>query len=453
MKPTYLIHTAAGWRLYQQVRDCPIYDYHCHLSPKEIWEDVPFSNIGELWLAADHYKWRLMRAFGVDESYVTGGASWREKFQKYAETICLAAGNPLYYWTAMELDQYFGVTTPLSGETAEDIWQQCNRVIQDQRLSPRKLIVLSNVRYIATTDDPADSLEYHKQLRDSGYDVQVVPSFRTDTLLQIRHAQYRDYIRRLEAASDVSITDLTSFKEAIAVRLAVFAALGCRFSDVGIPTFPSWIADDAEAARTFADALAGRTISEEAYQGFLGNLYGFLGGLYRQHGLVMQWHLAVWRNASSTLFEQAGADAGGDCMGEDIPQAQLIAMLDALERARCLPKTILYTLKPSLTAALCNVAGSFRGCVCGAAWWFCDHKRGIAEQLLTMAEQGHLATFPGMLTDSRSFLSYARHDYFRRIACDMVGQFVEDGEFDEQAACTVVRRICCDNMQAMVQNG
>lgn len=453
MKTDYLISSVTGKKLYNDIKDMAIIDYHCHLSPKEIYEDKPFNNIGEMWLAGDHYKWRLMRAAGVPEEYITGSADYCDKFQKYAETICYAAGNPLYHWTQMELDMYFGIKTLLNGETAQSIWNEANKIIKEKRLSPRKLIEQSKVMYIATTDDIADSLYYHKQIaEDKSIAARVTPSFRTDNVLQIVKDGYTNYIKKLADVSSTEITDLKSLKKAIVQRLDYFVSLGCKFTDVGIPVFPQSIGSEDDADKIFRKSLSTQIISDKEYDAFLGHMYVFLGYEYSKRNLVMQWHLAVKRNANTKLFNAIGADCGGDCMGDNIPVDSITNMLDAINSESGLPKTILYSLNPSLNPLLSTIAGSFRDVLCGAAWWFCDHKRGIEEQFNIIAETGYLGSFLGMLTDSRSFLSYARHDYFRRILCNHIGSWVDSGEYgDYQTALTLVRKISLDNIMEVVK--
>lgn len=451
MDKNYLLRSPTAEALYNAVATLPIVDYHCHLSPKEIEEDAPFSSIGELWLGGDHYKWRLMRAAGVDERYITGEAPYREKFQKFAEALSLAAGSPLYHWAHMELSLYFGIDEYLSGDNAGEIWERANEVIRAERLSPRRMIRKAGVTYLATTDDVIDSLEHHRRIHeDTSFETVVAPSFRTDNVLLIRREGYAAYVEKLSAVSGVAVTDATSLKQALRRRLEHFCANGCKFTDIGIPEFPSHVASDEEADVTYRKALAGEPIGDEEYRGFLGNLYLFLGKEYRNRGLVMQWHLAVYRNANSALFERLGPDCGGDCIGDPLKGSDVIRMLDAIEREGGLPQTILYTLHPGMADQLQTIAGSFRGVRCGTAWWFCDHKRGIEQQLQVIAELGHLGSFLGMLTDSRSFLSYARHDYFRRILCNRLAEWCESGEFNPAAAEIVARRVCCENIQALI---
>ncbi|MDD6236756.1 MAG: glucuronate isomerase [Clostridiales bacterium] len=453
MQNNYLLPSKTAQTLYQSVRELPIYDYHCHLSPKEIWEDKPFDNIGEMWLAGDHYKWRLMRAAGISEDKITGTASWKEKFLAYAQAISLAAGNPLYHWTQMELSLYFGIETALSPDTAEVIWDEANRVIAEKKLSPRKLMKQANTVYVATTDDVADSLEYHRLLQnDDTLSTKVTPSFRTDNLLQIRRPGYRSYIEKLSAVSEIEITDLASYDAAIEKRLRFFIESGCRFTDVGLPSFPDRIGSDAEADDVLRKAIAEETISDAEYSAFLGRMYLFLGKLYQKYNVVMQLHLAVQRNINTPLFQAAGADSGGDCIGDPIPGQHLIAVLDAIHQDGGLPETILYTLNPVMNDQLCAIAGSFPHVRVGAAWWFNDHKEGIEEVIRTIARVGHIGSFLGMLTDSRSFLSYARHDYFRRILCSILAGWQDSGEFagdTEQLA----KAICCDNIKNLIEKG
>ena len=448
MQNNYLLSSKTAQMLYQSVCTLPIYDYHCHLSPKEIWEDKPFDNIGEMWLAGDHYKWRLMRATGISEDKITGKASWKEKFFAYAQAISLAAGNPLYHWTQMELSIYFGIETALCSDTAEEIWSKANRVIAEKKLSPRKLMKQANTVYVATTDDVADSLEYHQLLKnDDTLSAKVTPSFRTDNLLLIRRAGYRSYINKLSEVSGLAITDLASLDAAIEKRLQFFIQSGCSFTDVGMPFFPDRIGSDAEADLVFKKALEEEALSDEEYSSFLGRMYLFLGKLYRKYNVVMQWHLAVQRNVNTPLFQAAGPDSGGDCIGDLIPGKHIIEVLDAIHLNGGLPETILYTLNPTMTDQLCAIAGSFPHVRMGAAWWFNDHKTGMIEQMTSLGNLGLLGNFIGMLTDSRSFLSYTRHEYFRRIMCELIGGWVANGEYpnDDKVLERMIKNISHDN--------
>lgn len=450
MKRNYLLHGKTGKKLYARVKDLPIIDYHCHLPAAEILADKPFDNIGRLWLGGDHYKWRLMRQAGVEERLITGDASDHDKFIAYAGALSLAAGSPLYHWSQMELSLYFGIDEYLNADNAERIWQKANENLRAGGLSPRKMLSLAKVEALCTTDDIADDLACHRALReDPSFKVRVLPSFRADTLFRFDQPGWREYVDKLSAAAGVQITDLKSLKEALAARLKHFVANGCRFTDVGIPDFPDRIAAEPDADEAFRLALSGQQLEREAYLGLLGNLYLFLGKLYKEAGLTMQWHLSVIRDASPALYASLGHDCGGDCVG-DAPSARALTfMLGALEQADALPRTVIYSLSAASCETYATVCGSFRGVSLGAAWWFCDHKRGIEKQLDVIAEQGGLSEFLGMLTDSRSFLSYARHDYFRRILCEKIGGWVDAGEFDGAAAGRLAEKICYENIKKL----
>ena len=438
--------------LYENAKALPIVDYHCHLSPKDIFEDKPFENIGEIWLSADHYKWRLMRTAGIDEEYITGSKkSYKEKFIKYAEAIEFSAGHPLYHWSHMELMLYFGIEKPLNSQNAESIWNEANAHIKKTNMSPRKLIGQSNVEVVCTTDDIADDILWHERIAtDKSFKTKVLPSFRTDNLLLIRREGYKEYIDNLSNVSGIEITDFSTLKSAVKKRLEYFCEHGCRVSDLGIPLFPNRIADDRECDATLKAVLEGKSISDSDYNGFVGNMYLFLNGLYKEHNIISQWHLAVTRNSNTVLFELLGADCGVDCVGNPINGDDLIMMLDAINKASGLPDTIIYSLNESNIAQLACIAAAFPNVRMGAAWWFCDHKRGIEEQVRVISENASLSQFYGMLTDSRSFLSYARHDYFRQILCSMVGEWVESGEYDIESAQRLIAKICYENIKKAI---
>ena len=451
MNNNYMLSCRAAKKLYGTVKDLPIVDYHCHLSPKEIFLDKPFTNIGEIWLSGDHYKWRLMRCAGIDEEYITGRASIKEKFIKYCSAVEFAAGNPLYHWSHMELSEFFDIDLPINSENAEEIWNRANSYIAGTEMSPRKLIEKSRVEIICTTDDITDDLSWHKRIADDkSFNTRVLPSFRTDNLMLIRREGYSDYISKLSEVSGIEITNLETLKCAVSARLDYFCNMGCRCTDIGIPHFPSRIADEREADKTFRAALLGKEISDSEYIGFIGNMYLYTNTLYKKKNLISQWHLAVVRNSNSTLAERLGADCGVDCVGNTVNGNDLIMMLDAINRASGLPKTVIYSLNESNIAQIASVAGAFPNVKCGAAWWFCDHKRGIEDEIKVIAENGSLGEFYGMLTDSRSFLSYARHDYFRRILCSIVGKWTEDGEYNAEGAQKLVRKVCYENIKKAI---
>ena len=448
MDKDFLLSTEMAKHLYHDfAADMPIIDYHCHLDPKEICEDRQFENITQVWLGGDHYKWRLMRSAGVEERYITGDATDREKFQKWAETIGLAIGNPLYHWSHLELRKYFGYDGVLNGDTAEAVWNLCNEKLQI--MSARKLIEKSKVKALCTTDDPADSLEWHKKIaEDASFDVQVLPSFRPDKALGIEKADYLSYLKRLG-----EITSYAQLVDVLKERLAFFVSLGCRVSDHGLDAVPFEPATDTEVEEIFRKRLNSELLTEKETKQFKTALLLSLGREYHRLGIVMQLHFGVIRDNSKRMFRALGPDAGIDSIGDAVSITDLAAFLNALDETDELPKTILYSLNPNDNAALVSVMGAFQSGEAiskvqhGSAWWFNDHKRGMIDQLSNLAAGGYLAGFVGMLTDSRSFLSYARHAYFRRILCDLIGTWVENGEYpnDDAALRTIVEGICYIN--------
>ena len=452
MNQALFIHNNPGIELYQLASSLPIIDYHSHLSPQEIYLDAPFENISRLWLGSDHYKWRLMRQTGIEEELITGNASDEEKFAAYAYCVSLAAGNPLYHWSKMELSMFFDIDEPLCPENAREIFKKANECIKHKALSPSRIMQLCHVERAATTDDPTSSLEYHRLiLQNNKSAAHIQPTFRTDRLMLIREPDFQSYIAQLEKASGTAINNLASFKKAIIYRLDAFCALNCRMSDIGIPYFPNSIASQAECERIFSSALLGRSISEEEFSAYLGHMYLFLAREYKERGIVMQLHLAVKRNANRLLYSLLGPDCGGDCINEPVPLENLLELFNAINDSCGMPKTILYTLNPAMYPTLLTAAGCFKNILPGPAWWFNDHLAGISQLLEMTAQYGQLALFPGMLTDSRSFLSYARHDYFRRILCNMLGDMCQKEELDFSAAKTLVIKLCYETSLALMQ--
>lgn len=449
-KAVDVLKTKYARKLYDSVKDLPIIDYHCHLSPKEIYEDKPFTDIGEMWLAGDHYKWRLMRAYGIDEKYITGDADMHEKFMYFAKAVGEAYGNPIKDWVALELEFFFGISLPLNEDTAQQIWDKANEVIVQKQLSPRKLIAMANVEYIATTDDPCDSLEYHELIaKDDSIKAKVVPSFRVDNIVLAKDKNYTDYIARLGEASGIKIKGLEDLEQAVAKRMDYFVARGCKFSDIGVQGFPESISDFKEADKTFKSLLKSKEVEDKEYDGFLGYLYTFFGKEYAKRKMVMQLHLAVTRNSNSAMFKQCGKDAGFDCVGDSFDVARIRRYIDNLNSENALPKTIIYTLNPTMYYPLVTMCGAFRNVVLGISWWFCDHKRGMYETLETLSELSHISSLVGMLTDSRSFLSYTRHDYYRQIVCDFLGGLVRDDE--DKYAVNVAKALCYQNAKNLVE--
>ena len=447
----FLLLCPAAQRLYESCCELPIIDFHCHLSPRAIYEDRTFLSIGELMLSGDHYKWRLMRACGVEEYYVTGDAPWSEKFRRYAACLEQAPGNPMVDWTRMELAAYFGIHTPLTPKTADEIWTEANRVIGSKALSPRKFIDASNVRYIATTDDPADELSFHQKLRQHGMmRTMVRPTFRADNLLTIRREGSSTYVGKLGVIAGVTIRSYKDYLEAVSKRLVDFSRMDCRFIDVGIERFPLSQGAFQQSETAFQKGVAGLPMSDGEYDAFLFETLAFLAGECRRLDMTLQLHLGAVRNPNSVLYEHLGPDCGGDCMGDLVPQRALCRLLDAVNKRSGLPRVILYPLNPAMVEPFVSIAGSFPGVTVGPAWWFNDHLCGIDRQLRAFSANLPLGTYPGMVTDSRSFTSYIRHDYFRRIFASYLGQIVESGRFSEQAAMEVTRRVFYDNAEQLV---
>lgn len=456
IRDDFLLQSTTARRLYEEyARNMPIFDYHCHLSPREIWENEPAADMTALWLGGDHYKWRLMRAHGVEERFITGGAEPYEKFLRWADTVSHSVGNPLYHWCQLELLRYFGVEELLTAESAPRIWETCNRLLASGAGRPRSLIVNSGVKALCTTDDPADDLQYHKLLaEDKDFGTQVLPTFRPDKILHVENDEYPVYLQKLGAAAGVYIRTLDDVKTALKQRLDHFATCGCRLSDqsFGSPDFTVW--DEEAAQEAMNKALNGEKPLDYEVAAYQSLLMDFLGGEYAARGFTMQLHLGALRNLNTLRFRGLGPDVGCDSIGDGIPAASLAALLDRLAVRDALPKSILYTLNASDNEKLIAAAGCFHdGATAGkvqfgSAWWFNDHLDGMEKQLRDLANIGVLSRFVGMLTDSRSFLSYPRHEYFRRILCRVIGGWVADGQApaDYELLGAMVQDICFHNV-------
>ena len=450
----FLLTTPTARRLYQVARSMPILDYHCHLDPKEIAQDRRFENITQVWLGGDHYKWRLMRANGVDEAYITGDAPDREKFQKWAETLELAIGNPLYHWSHLELRRYFGYEGVLNEDTAQEVWELCNQKLQEPGMSARNLIANSGVTLVCTTDDPADSLEWHQQLaQDSSFPVKVLPAWRPDAAMGLERPEYLDYLQRLGQAAGVEIRTYADLKEALLSRMAFFDKMGCRASDHALTAAVCQPASEEELERVFQKRLEGEPLTQEELAAFQTGFLRFVAGEYKRLGWVMQLHYGCRRNNNTRMFHKLGRDTGYDAVLQGTPSLEVAAFLDLLASQDALPRMVLYSLNPNDDEGLNSVIGCFQDGTPlgriqqGSAWWFNDHKAGMVKQLTAFANGGLLGNFIGMLTDSRSFLSYPRHEYFRRILCELLGAWVENGEYpaDWKALEKMVRGVCYNN--------
>ena len=438
-----LLQGEVAKRLYFDVAaQQPILDYHNHLSAKEIFENKPPENIAKLWLGADHYKWRLMRANGVPERLITGDAADRDKFFAYVKTLPYAIGNPLYHWSHLELQRYFGITVPLSGETAAHIWEEANAKIEQGGFAPRELLLRSNVTTLCTTEDPVSDLTWHAKLRnEAGFPVRVLPAFRPETAGEMdRGSVWRDYLKTLADASGVEISSFRTLRRALSTRMDAFAEIGCVASDFGLEQFVFAPADDAAVEAVFSRALQGGTVSAEEAGQYRTALLLWLAGEYAHRNWAMELHIGPVRAQNTRMTERCGRDAGFDSVSDHELAKPLGAFLDALDREHALPKMILFAINPKDAMPLLSLAGDFQNdshpgnLQVGAAWWFNDHRDGIREQMRLLASQGLLGRFLGMTTDSRSFLSFARHEYFRRILCDLVGGWVEDGEYPNDPA-------------------
>ena len=426
-----LFHSAA--------KQMPIIDFHNHLDPQKIWEDGCYDNIAEVWLGGDHYKWRAMRANGVPEELVTGDGDPYEKFLAWADTVQNCIGNPLYHWTHLELKRYFGIEETLSPASADRIWNLCNEKLKSPEYSVRNLLRMQNVEILCTTDDPIDDLKWHRKLAGEDIGFSVLPTFRPGRALDIEKADFAEYIAKLAEVAGIDASGFEGLKAALVKRLDYFVENGCKVTDHSLESAFFLPATAEEVDRIYRDALAGKAPSESEAAMYRGALMTALGKEYADRGLVMQLHIGAIRNNSTRLFKKLGADIGCDSSHDFNYAPQLSALMDAMDLEDKLPRTILYYLNPKDAAMLATMAGNYqsndegiRGKVqLGTAWWLCDHKNGMEYQMDSLADVGLISTFIGMLTDSRSFLSFPRHEYFRRILCNKIGTWVENGEYPE----------------------
>lgn len=436
MDDDFLLQTETAKRLYHEHSSkMPIFDYHCHISPQEIAEDRRFNNLAEIWLHGDHYKWRAMRTNGVDEKYCTGNASDWEKFQKWAETAPYAMRNPLYHWTHLELRNPFGITTQLNPASARQIWDTCNSLLNTKDFSCRGIIRKANVKVICTTDDPVDSLEYHRSIKASGFEVKVIPAWRPDKAMTIEDPKaFNAYVSLLEAASGISIGSFDQFMEAIEKRHHFFHENGCRLSDHGLETIYAEDYKVAEVKAIFDHVRSGKTPSSEDLLKFKSAMLYEFAVMDHKCNWTQQYHLGAMRNNNTRMFESVGADKGFDSIGDYPAATAMSKYLNRLDYNHKLTRTILYNLNPGDNAMMATMIGNFQDgseagkIQWGSGWWFLDQKDGMINQLNALSNLGLLSRFIGMLTDSRSFLSYSRHEYFRRILCNLIGNDVENGE-------------------------
>jgi len=458
----FLLDTEFARRLYHDyAKDEPIFDYHCHLPPELIAQDYKFKNLYDIWLKGDHYKWRAMRTNGVPERMCTGDATDREKFDAWAATVPHTIGNPLYHWTHLELRRPFGITGKLlSPSTAGEIWERGNELLAQDNFSARGIMKQMNVKMVGTTDDPIDSLEHHKAVaQDTRFDIKVLPSWRPDKAFNIEAATFADYVKKLEAAADVSITLFSDLRDALKKRMDHFAAHGCKVSDHALDVVVYGEADDATLDGILARRLNGETPTTEEIAQFKTGVLLYLASEYQRREWVQQYHIGALRNNNTRMFQLIGADVGFDSINDQPLAEPLSKLLGAQGLAGGLPKTILYCLNPRDNEVIGTMVGNFQGegmpgkMQFGSGWWFNDQKDGMQRQMTQLANLGLLSRFVGMLTDSRSFLSYTRHEYFRRILCQMIGRWVEDGEApaDIELLGNMVKNICFDNAKQYFQ--
>jgi len=453
----FLLQNETAVALYQtSARHQPIIDYHCHLSPKEIAENKKFENLTQIWLYGDHYKWRAMRACGVDEKFITGNASDLEKFLAWAETVPKTLRNPLYHWTHMELKRPFGISNKLlNKDTAREIWETANAKLAQDEFSVRGIMQQFNVKLVCTTDDPTDSLEYHQSIRkDAGFQIRVLPAFRPDKGMAIENgAAFRDWVRKLADVSGIAINNFTDYLTALRRRHDFFHSQGCRVSDHGLETACAEDYTETEINSIFSKALAGKTVDHSEIINFKSAMLYEFGIMDHEKGWVQQYHLGALRNVNSRMFRTLGPDTGYDSIGDFEIARPLAQLLNRLDDENKLAKTILYNVNPRDNELMATMIGNFQdGSVpgkmqYGSAWWFLDQKNGIEQQIEALSNMGLLSRFIGMLTDSRSFLSYPRHDYFRRVLCNLLGEEIEKGLIPNDPALVseMVANICFNN--------
>lgn len=450
----FLLKSDTAKRLYEAAKDMPIIDYHCHIDPREIYENRRFDNITQVWLGGDHYKWRLMRSNGVTEDEITGDADDYTKFLRFAEMLPKAIGNPMYHWCHLELKRFFGYDGVLNGDTARRVYDLCNKKLRQDGMTVRAIIEKSNVKMIGTTDDPADDLKWHKLLtEDKSFKTAVCPTFRPDKAVNIDKDGFADYIKKLSAAAEIDIKTVSDVKAALEKRLDYFCSLGCRATDHGLDYVVYEPASEETVNEIFKRALRGEKISQLEADRYKTELMLFLGEKIAEKGIVMQLHYGAQRNTNTVMFNKLGADTGFDCISVKNCGEALTGFLNALNVKGKLPKTIIYSLNPNDNELIDTVLGCFQGTEAqgkiqhGSAWWFGDTKSGMEAQLKSLANLSLLGNFVGMLTDSRSFLSYTRHEYFRRTLCNLLGEWVENGEYpdDKITLETIVKDISYNN--------
>ena len=455
-KDFLLYNETAKTLFYNYANKCAIFDYHCHLNPKEIAENKKFKNITEIWLYGDHYKWRMMRANGIDEKFITGKSSDYEKFIAWVKTVPNLIGNPLYHWSHLELQRYFDIYEIINEENADIIWQKSNEILQN--ITVKDILKKFNVHTIGTTDDPTDNLEYHKLINEGKaqigkIDTKVIPSFRPDKAINIEMNDFNDYIKKLENVCKVNIKDIKSLVEALYKRIDYFKSLGCVSSDCSLSIVPFNLDNEKRIDNIFKKAMNKELLSNEEIEKYKTYILIKLIKKYRESNLVMQIHISAMRNNNEAMFKKLGADTGYDSVGDSNIIEKLSLLLTTANNEGGLPKIIFYSLNNKDYYPLSTLMGCFQDGIIkgkmqlGCAWWFLDNKDGIEEQIKVLANTASLGLFIGMLTDSRSFLSYSRHEYFRRILCNIIGEWAEKGEIpnDIKYLGNIIENICFNN--------
>jgi glucuronate isomerase len=458
----FLLETETAHSLYAAVKNEPVFDYHCHLIPSQIAENRKMPDLADAWLSGDHYKWRMMRAMGIEEKYITGDASGYEKYLAWARTVENLIGNPLYHWTHLELQRYFDIYESLTEKNAPAIWEKANALLQTPQLSVKGIFEKMKIYAVGTTDDPVDSLEHHCAIAEGSapigkIDTKVIPSFRPDKALEINAVSFPEYIESLSGASGINIKTPDDVLSALEKRLDFFISMGCRASDHALEYAPYVETSIKKVEKTFKRAMEGKDISVEEADAYKTLMLASLGNLYAKKNIVMQLHLSCVRNVNTKQLVKLGINTGFDAVNDTKLCENLSALLDLMslggEDTNSLPKTILYSLNPKDYYPIATIMGGFQDASCtgkmqlGSAWWFCDNRDGMEDQMRVLANLGMLPAFVGMLTDSRSFLSYPRHEYFRRIMCNLIGKWVENGEYpsDSQKLEKIVRDIAFGN--------
>ena len=457
----FLLDNDIAIELYNEyAKDLPIIDYHCHIDAKEIADDIHFGSITELWLKGDHYKWRLMRTCGIDEKYITGDAPAKEKFLMWAKAVESAFGNPLYHWTCLELARYFDIYEPLTSQNAEAVWNKTGEILQSGKLSARSIMTGSNVEVICTTDDPCDSLIYHEQIMSSGFGIKVLPAFRPDNIVDIEKDSFNSYIGKLESVTGTKIYSLEDLKAALLTRLDHFESHGCRISDHGMEYIKYKDELNTTSDEVFVKKISSpdTRLTDEELTAYKSDIMLFFAREYARRSWTMQLHFGCKRNVNSKMLKSAGINCGCDTItGQTDFVTPLTGFMDRLNSEGLLPKMIIYSLNPADNTVIDTLCGCYNdGSVPGkiqhgAAWWFNDNLAGMEDQLRSLCSQSSLPCFVGMLTDSRCFLSYTRHEYFRRIFCNYLGTAIACGRFpyDKRILKDIIERVCYKNALEM----